>query len=95
MRMAASVITSPTSNPVVGDDRRTSEGYHAPMRFRRLAWAFLAATLAGAGLISGPLVRAQFDLQTLRIIVRLSQDRPGIAPAEDRKDQDSKPAVHR
>ena len=45
---AASVMTSPTSNPVVGDDRRTREGYHAAMRFRRLACALLAAVLASA-----------------------------------------------
>ena len=62
-------MTSPTSNPVVGDDRRTREGYHAIMRFRRCACAFLTAVLASAALASRTAVSAQFDLQTLRIMV--------------------------
>ena len=74
IRMAASVMTSPTSNPVVGDDRRTREGYHAAMRFRRLACALLAAVLASAALLSRNPVSAQFDLQTLRIMVVSSRD---------------------
>src|SRR3954449_195855 len=74
-RTAASVMTSPTSNPVVGDDRRTREGYHAHMWFRRVAWALAAAVVASAALGSSRSLLAQFDLQTLRIIVAASPDR--------------------
>src|SRR5215475_7005326 len=65
IRMAASVMTRPTSNPVVGDDRRTPEGYHALMRFRRVACAALASRMP---------LSAQFDLQTLRVIVVSSRE---------------------
>ena len=74
MRMAASVITRPTSNPVVGDDRRTREGYHALMRFRRVACAFLTALFVCAALVSRAPLSAQFDLQTLRVIVVSSRE---------------------
>jgi PPIC-type PPIASE domain len=67
-------MTSPTSNPVVGDDRRTREGYHALMRFRRFAGAGLAAVLVSAALLSRTAVSAQFDLQTLRILVASSRE---------------------
>src|SRR5262249_3990773 len=74
IRMAASVMTRPTSNPVVGDDRRTREGYHALMRFRRVACAFLTAVLVSAVLASRLPLSAQFDVQTLRIIVVSDRD---------------------
>jgi hypothetical protein len=67
-------MTSPTSNPVVGDDRRTREGYHALMRFRRFAGAGLAAVLVSAALLSRTAVSAQFDLRTLRILVASSRE---------------------
>src|SRR5262245_34160829 len=73
-RMAASVMTSPTSNPVVGDDRGTREGYHAAMWFRRLAWALLTAGFVTAALASRYALSAQFDLQTLRVMVISSRE---------------------
>src|SRR5215831_15502016 len=74
IRMAASVMTRPTSNPVVGDDRRTREGYHALMRFRRVACAVLTAVLVSAAIASRMPLSAQFDLETLRIIVVSSRE---------------------
>src|SRR5215510_14891177 len=73
-RTAASVMTSPTSNPVVGDDRGTSEGYHAAMRFSRLAGALLTAVLVSVALTSPSGVFAQFDFQTLRVMVVSARD---------------------
>jgi tetratricopeptide (TPR) repeat protein len=68
-------MTSPTSNPVVGDDRRTREGYHATVRFRRLAWAAALAALAGAGLgARSPQTAPPADVRTLRIMVASSAD---------------------
>ena len=44
------------------------------MRFRRFACAFLAAVLTSAALVSRTAVFAQFDLQTLRIMVVSSRE---------------------
>src|SRR5205823_10573105 len=88
-RTAASVITSPTSRPVVGDDRRTREGYHAAMPFRRLAFALATAATASAALLAGaPQPQPAAPALPLRIIVSASREQAQRLLARVRNGED-------